>query len=76
VAVSNAVSVPVDNAIFAVAAFGSLPFLAEHALTLPWAAVGDIFVVNLTVKAAVSALSLPLIYLAPDRDWSADPSDA
>jgi len=28
------------------------------------------------VKAAVSALSLPLIYLTPDRDWSADPDDA
>jgi uncharacterized PurR-regulated membrane protein YhhQ (DUF165 family) len=59
-----------------VLAFGSLPLMADHALTLPWAAVWDIFVVNLTVKAAVSALSLPLIYLAPDRDWSNDPSDA
>jgi uncharacterized integral membrane protein (TIGR00697 family) len=76
VAVSNAVSVPIDNAIFAVGAFGALPFLADHALTLPWSAVGDIFVVNLTVKAAVSVLSLPLIYVAPDRDWSADPGDA
>ena len=69
VAVSNAVSVPVDNAIFAVAAFGSLPFLAGHGLTLPWGAVWDIFVVNLTVKALVSAASVPLIYLSPDRDW-------
>jgi queuosine precursor transporter len=76
VAVSNAASVPVDNALFAVLAFGSLPLMADHALTLPWAAVWDIFVVNLTVKAAVSALSLPMIYLAPDRDWSNDPSDA
>ena len=33
----------------------------------------DIFVVNLTIKALVSAVSLPLIYLSPDRDWSADP---
>jgi queuosine precursor transporter len=76
VAVSNAVSVPVDNAIFAVLAFGSLPFLAGDDLTLPWSAVWDIFVVNLTVKAAVSALSLPLIYLSPDRDWRDDPDDA
>lgn len=76
VAVSNAVSVPVDNAIFAVGAFGSLPLLTDHGLTLPWAAVWDIFVVNLTVKALVSALSLPLIYVAPDRDWRADPDDA
>ncbi|HEX8802904.1 MAG TPA: queuosine precursor transporter, partial [Acidimicrobiales bacterium] len=76
VAVSNAVSVPIDNVIFAVGAFGALPFLGDDALTLPWRAVWDIFVVNLTVKAAVSAASLPLIYLSPDRDWSADPADA
>jgi queuosine precursor transporter len=76
VALSNAVSVPVDNALFAVGAFGALPFLADHALTLPWSAVWDIFVVNLVVKAAVSVLSVPLIYITPDRDWSADPSDA
>jgi uncharacterized integral membrane protein (TIGR00697 family) len=76
VAVSNAVSVPVDNAIFAVAAFGSLPLLTDHALTLPWAAVWDIFVVNLAVKALVSAASLPLIYASPDRDWRNDPDDA
>lgn len=76
VAVSNAVSVPVDNALFAVGAFGALPFLADDALTLPWGAVWDVFVVNLTVKAAVSVLSLPLIYLSPDRDWHADPGDA
>jgi hypothetical protein len=76
VAVSNAVSVPLDNAIFAVGAFGALPFLADDAFTLPWAAVWDVFVVNLAVKGAVSALSLPLIYLSPDRDWRADPADA
>ncbi len=76
VAVSNAVSVPLDNAIFAVGAFGALPFLADDAFTLPWPAVWDIFVVNLAVKGAVSALSLPLIYLSPDRDWRNDPTDA
>jgi queuosine precursor transporter len=76
VAVSNAASVPVDNALFAVLAFGSVPLMADHALTLPWAAVWDIFVVNLTVKAAVSVVSVPLIYLSPDRDWTSDPSDA
>jgi len=38
--------------------------------------VWDIFLVNLTVKFAVSALSLPLIYVSPDRDWSHDPDDA
>ena len=76
VAVSNAVSVPVDNALFAVLAFGAVPLMADHALTLPWAAVWDVFLVNLTVKAAVSAASLPLIYVSPDRDWRADPDDA
>ncbi len=66
VAVSNAVSVPLDNVIFALGAFGSLPFLRDHALTLPWDDVWDVFWVNLTVKALVSAASLPLIYLSPD----------
>lgn len=69
VATSNAVSVPVDNVLFAVGAFGALPLLGDHALTLPWAAVGEIFLVNLAVKGLVSAVSLPLIYLTPDRDW-------
>jgi uncharacterized integral membrane protein (TIGR00697 family) len=76
VATSNAVSVPIDNVIFAVGAFGAIPGFADHALTLPWNVVWEIFVVNLTVKALVSAVSLPLIYVTPDRDWSADESDA
>lgn len=76
VAVSNAVSVPIDNVLFAVLAFGALPGLGDHALTLPWDAVWDIFLVNLVVKGLVSAASLPLIYVTPDRDWSADDSDA
>jgi uncharacterized integral membrane protein (TIGR00697 family) len=76
VAVSNAVSVPLDNVIFAVGAFGALPGLRDHALTLPWDAVWDIFIVNLTIKALVSACSLPLIYLSPDRDWARDRRDA
>jgi queuosine precursor transporter len=76
VAVSNGASIPIDNVIFAVGAFGAIPGFADHALTLPWSAVWDIFVVNLTIKALVSAVSIPLIYLSPDRDWSADPDDA
>jgi queuosine precursor transporter len=76
VVVSNAVSIPVDNALFAIGAFGALPLLTDNALTLPWAAVWDIFVVNLTVKALVSAASLPLIYASPDRDWRDDPENA
>lgn len=66
VLVSNSVSVPVDSLLFAVGAFGALPFLADHPLTLPWAEVWDIFVVNVTVKYAVTLLSLPLIYVAPE----------
>lgn len=76
VAVSNAVSVPLDNVIFALVAFGALPGLEDHALTLPWDAVWEIFMVNLTVKALVSAASLPLIYVTPDRDWRGDETDA
>jgi uncharacterized PurR-regulated membrane protein YhhQ (DUF165 family) len=34
---------------------------------LPWEAVWGIFIVNLLVKYAVTLLSLPLIYLVPDR---------
>ena len=61
VLVSNSVSVPVDNLIFSVGAF---------AWALPWSVVGQIFLFNLIVKYAVTLFSLPLIYLAPDRDWS------
>lgn len=75
VAVSNAVSVPLDNVLFAVIAFGAIPGFADHALTLPWEAVWDVFLVNLTVKGLVSVVSLPLIYVTPDRDWQADESD-
>lgn len=58
VLVSNSLSVPVDNVIFAVGAFGGV---------LPWVTVWGIFVVNLLVKYAVTVLSLPLIYLVPEK---------
>jgi uncharacterized integral membrane protein (TIGR00697 family) len=58
VLISNSVSVPVDNLIFAVGAF---------AFTLSWGAVWDIFLVNLGVKYLVTLGSLPLIYAVPDR---------
>lgn len=57
---SNAASVPVDNLIFAVLAFG---------WALPWSVVWQIFLVNLIVKFGVTLLSLPLIYVAPEPDW-------
>lgn len=65
VLVSNAVSIPIDNAVFALGAFASLPFLRSHALD--WSTVWDIFLLNLTVKALVSVCSIPLIYLVPER---------
>jgi len=55
---SNSLSVPVDNIIFAVGAFG---------WTLPWSVIWDIFVFNLLVKYGITLLSLPLIYLAPNQ---------
>jgi uncharacterized integral membrane protein (TIGR00697 family) len=72
VLLSNSISVPVDNLIFAVGAFGALPFLQDHFLTLPWAVVGEIFVFNLIVKYGVTLISLPFIYVSPDRDWAQD----
>jgi uncharacterized integral membrane protein (TIGR00697 family) len=53
---SNSLSVPVDNIIFAVGAFG---------WALPWPVVWEIFVFNLMVKYGITLLSLPLIYLTP-----------
>ncbi|MCA9934865.1 MAG: queuosine precursor transporter [Ardenticatenaceae bacterium] len=72
VLVSNSVSVPIDNVIFAIGAFGPLPFLQNHFLTLPWAVVWQIFIFNLLIKYGVTLVSLPFIYLSPDRDWSQD----
>ncbi len=58
VLVSNSVSVPTDNVFFAVGAFG---------WTLPWGVVWQIFLFNLMVKYAITVVSLPLIYVVPDR---------
>ncbi|MBT3320916.1 MAG: queuosine precursor transporter [Anaerolineae bacterium] len=58
VLVSNSVSVPVDNLIFALGAFGGI---------LPWGVVWQIFIFNLIVKYLVTLFSLPLIYIVPDR---------
>jgi queuosine precursor transporter len=63
VLLSNSISVPVDNLIFALGAFGGV---------LPWEVVWQIFIFNLLVKYGVTVLSLPLIYIAPDRNASPD----
>ncbi len=60
VLVSNSLSVPVDNLIFSVGAFGGV---------LPWASVWGIFIVNLLVKYGVTLMSLPLIYIVPDKHF-------
>src|SRR5690606_19500333 len=72
VLVSNAVSVPIDNAVFALGAFASLPLLRSGALG--WATVCDSILVNLVKKGLVSLCSIPLIYLVPDRA-NPDPTD-
>jgi uncharacterized integral membrane protein (TIGR00697 family) len=63
VLVSNSISVPVDNLIFVVGAFGWV---------LPWPVVWQIFLFNLLVKYAVTLVSIPLIYLTPDRSEAPD----
>lgn len=68
VLVSNSVSVPVDNLIFALLAFAPVTLFGSEGL--PWAVVWQIFLFNLLVKYGVTLVSLPLIYLAPDREWS------
>lgn len=55
---SNTVSIPIDSLIFSIGAFG---------WTLPWGVVWQIFVFNLLIKYAVSLVSIPLIYLVPER---------
>lgn len=65
VLVSNAVSVPVDNLVFAIGAFAPFTLLGTDGL--PWATVWSIFWVNLWVKGLVSVASIPLIYISKDR---------
>ena len=57
VLVSNSVSVPIDNFLFAFIAFAG---------TMPMNVVWQIFFFNLIVKFAVTVLSIPLIYITPD----------
>jgi uncharacterized integral membrane protein (TIGR00697 family) len=59
VLVSNAVSVPLDSLIFCWGAFGG---------QLPGPTVWSIFWSNVLVKGAITLLSLPGIYVFPERD--------
>ncbi|MFZ5810099.1 MAG: queuosine precursor transporter [Chloroflexota bacterium] len=63
VLVSNGISVPVDNLIFAVGAFG---------WALPWNTVWQIFVFNLILKYGLTLVSLPWIYLVPEKVVAAE----
>jgi hypothetical protein len=63
VLLSNGVSIPIDSLIFSVGAFGGL---------LPWAVVWQIFTFNMLIKFAMTFVSLPMIYLIPDRSSSAE----
>lgn len=58
---SNSVSIPTDNLIFTVGAFG---------WSLPWEVVWQIFLFNLVVKFAMTLFSLPLIYLGREPSRS------
>jgi uncharacterized integral membrane protein (TIGR00697 family) len=55
---SNLVSLPVDSLIFAWGAFGGM---------LPSGTVWSIFVSNVLIKLVVSLVSMPGIYLVPER---------
>ena len=67
---SNSISIPIDNFIFAVVAFGPLPGLEKSALSLPGPVVWKIVRFNLVVKYAVTLFSLQMIYTTPDPDGS------
>jgi uncharacterized integral membrane protein (TIGR00697 family) len=59
---SNAISVPIDSALFAVIAFGG---------ALPTAVVVSIFWANCWIKYLTSVVSVPLIYLIrPKYEWT------
>jgi uncharacterized integral membrane protein (TIGR00697 family) len=62
VLVSNGVSVPIDSLLFAFLAFAGV--LATETV---WAIVGT----NVLLKLLVTLLSVPLIYLVPEKDASA-----
>ena len=74
VLVSNSVSVPIDNLLFVLIAFSPLSLLGAQ-LVDSWAAAWEIFLFNLLVKYGVTLVSMPLIYLTPDRDWRGEQSE-
>ena len=67
VLVSNSISVPVDNVVFVLLAFSPIVLFGDQ-LVDSWAVAWQIFLFNLMVKYGVTLISLPLIYLAPERE--------
>ena len=65
VLVSNALSVPLDSLVFCWLAFGQWGGLFPSGL--PAAVVWSIFWLNILVKGGVTLISLPAIYLVPER---------
>jgi uncharacterized integral membrane protein (TIGR00697 family) len=66
VLVSNSSSVPIDNLVFVLLAFSPIAFLGDQ-LVDTWSATRDIFTFNLIVKYGITLVSLPLIYLTPEK---------
>ena len=62
---SNAVSVPVDSLIFSWLAFGQFGGLFPSGL--PAGTVWAIFWANVLIKGAITLVSLPSIYLVPEK---------
>jgi hypothetical protein len=58
VLISNAISIPIDTLIFSWGAFGGV---------LPTPVVWEIFWFNVVVKGGTTLVSLPAIYLVPER---------
>lgn len=67
VLLSNAVSLPLDSIIFGTLAFVLLPSLFGGN-PLPWSALPAIILGQIVFKALVTVVSLPLIYVVPERE--------
>ncbi|MFB0547023.1 MAG: queuosine precursor transporter [Anaerolineae bacterium] len=72
VLVSNTVSIPLDSLIFCWGAFGQLWGLFPTGL--PTGTVWSIFWANVLIKGAITLVSLPGIYLVPEKDLGTEPS--
>ena len=71
VLVSNAIAIPIDSLVFAVLAFARFRFTGSFSDCAVVGCLAD-FLFNVAVKIVVTLVSMPLIYVVPDRDWSAD----